>query len=246
MNSPKLLTRIPRPKLILFPAVPGERGQKGVVGEVGRRGRRGTKGNIGETGRRGRRGLQGEIGLHGEAGPQGDVGKAGAKGLQGRVGKAGAKGLVGPKGDTGPAPRHKWKGSKLSFENPDGSFGPAVNLKGDTGGRGMSRGVNQSFETIELVGTMLEFKKAGALGADVSVDLASISTGDEVLAQRVDDESGGTVLYIGEAAPGSIDSATVWRIKRITFTGQDSVTEWAGGTAAFDKIWDDHLTETYS
>ena len=33
----------------------------------------------------------------------------------------------------GPAPAHIWEGTKLKFENPDGTFGPAVELKGTDG-----------------------------------------------------------------------------------------------------------------
>ena len=42
----------------------------------------------------------------------------------------GAKGDTGPKGDT---PEHTWSGTSLSFENPDGSTGIAVDLKGERG-----------------------------------------------------------------------------------------------------------------
>lgn len=37
------------------------------------------------------------------------------------------------KGDKGDKPRHKWTGTSLSFENPDGSWGSPVNLKGEEG-----------------------------------------------------------------------------------------------------------------
>jgi hypothetical protein len=30
-------------------------------------------------------------------------------------------------------PKHKWKGTKLSFEKPDGTFGKSVDLKGNGG-----------------------------------------------------------------------------------------------------------------
>lgn len=37
----------------------------------------------------------------------------------------------------GPAPAHEWSGTRLRFENPDGTFGDAVNLRGPRG-----RGIN--------------------------------------------------------------------------------------------------------
>lgn len=39
-------------------------------------------------------------------------------------------------GEKGDAPAHVWDGTTLSFENPDGTIGAAVNLKGDTGNKG--------------------------------------------------------------------------------------------------------------
>lgn len=41
--------------------------------------------------------------------------------------------LTGPKGDK---PAHEWNGTSLSFENPDGSMGESVNLKGQKGDKG--------------------------------------------------------------------------------------------------------------
>src|SRR5690606_20463375 len=41
--------------------------------------------------------------------------------------------LTGPKGDK---PAHEWSGTSLSFENPDGSMGESVNLKGQKGDKG--------------------------------------------------------------------------------------------------------------
>lgn len=56
-----------------------------------------------------------------------------------------------------------------------------------------------------------------------------------------------SLIYRGEAAVGSATSASVWRIRRLTLAADDDVTEeWAGGTAEFDKIWDDRASLTYS
>ena len=45
----------------------------------------------------------------------------------------GPEGPPGPKGDK---PGHVWEGTSLSFEQPDGSFGPFVDLKGAQGPKG--------------------------------------------------------------------------------------------------------------
>ena len=227
----------------------------------GRRGRRGARGAQGEPGIPGERGPKGERGGIGEWGEKGEPGKDGApgergkrgyKGVQGRAGEVGPVGPPGPKGDTGPTPDHEWQGNALRFRKPSGAWGKLVNLQGPAGGRGASgKGANTQFAAIQLNGNNLEFLKQGAMGSDIVVDLSPIATGEEVLAQRIDEESGGNLLYIGEAQPGTADSAAAWRIKRITFTDDvdgdtDSVTEWADGAATYDQIWNDHLSLTYS
>ena len=56
----------------------------------------------------------------------------------------------------------------------------------------------------------------------------------------------GSTTYIGEAEPGSLTSASLWRIKRIVETGPDSEITWADGDSNFDNIWDDRLSLGYS
>ena len=55
-----------------------------------------------------------------------------------------------------------------------------------------------------------------------------------------------SLIYIGEAAPGTAESAAEWRIKRLTIAGDDDVTEeWAGGTGTFDKAWSNRAGYSY-
>ena len=68
-------------------------------------------------------------------------------------------------------------------------------------------------------------------------------------AQRLDDTAGGTVLYFGQASAGSLESAAVWQIQRITFPtpGEDDcVTVWADGNLKYDNVWANRLTLSYS
>lgn len=44
-------------------------------------------------------------------------------------------GQQGDKGDTGPMPKHDWSGTALRFQNPDGTWGNRVDLKGNPGNR---------------------------------------------------------------------------------------------------------------
>jgi len=50
--------------------------------------------------------------------------------IKGPKGDQGPQGEQGPKGDK---PAHEWQGTSLRFENPDGSWGQFVNLKGQDG-----------------------------------------------------------------------------------------------------------------
>ena len=81
----------------------------------------------------GMKGDKGDKGETGERGPAGVDGKDGAPGIQGPKGDTGA---TGPQGPQGTAPEHKWAGTKLAFQNPDGSWADPVNLIGAQGVQG--------------------------------------------------------------------------------------------------------------
>lgn len=64
---------------------------------------------------------------------------------------------------------------------------------------------------------------------------------------RRTDFVGDDVVYRGEASVGSTESSSVWRIRKLTIAEDGDVAEtWAGGTANFDKIWNDRASEVYS
>lgn len=55
-----------------------------------------------------------------------------------------------------------------------------------------------------------------------------------------------SLIYRGEAAPGSEESSPVWRIRRLTISVDDDVTEeWADGDANFDNVWADRIALNY-
>lgn len=66
--------------------------------------------------------------------------------------------------------------------------------------------------------------------------------------EKRENNANGQPLYIGQAQPGTLTSATGWRIQKYTYDANFALTdvEWAEGTNAFDKIWDDRATYTYS
>lgn len=204
----------------------GRRGRRGTRGDVGEVGTDGPTGETGASGKRGATGAPGSHGKHGDDGIQGKRGIQGVTGLTGRAGELGRAGLKGDKGDqgdqgeVGPRPRHKWEGTRLSFEQPDGSFGRSVNLLGPGGGRGASgRGssANPGFSSIALVGTDLVFTrdKAGPLGPDITVDLSGLNTG------------------------GGFAGLGVWRYLTSTGTGP------ASGRLNFNNVDPELATELY-
>lgn len=67
-----------------------------------------------------------------------------------------------------------------------------------------------------------------------------------VYAKRVDfvDDA---LVYRGEAAVGSLESAPAWRIRRIIIEPDGGTKEeWADGNALFNKIWSDRAGFVYS
>lgn len=60
------------------------------------------------------------------------------------------------------------------------------------------------------------------------------------------DQVSSTVIYRGEAAAASAESAAVWRIQKFTISGDDVTVLWADGVSTFTKIWNNRLTYTYS
>ena len=74
-------------------------------------------------------------------GAKGDKGERGDKGDKGERGEAGQNGLNGATGQTGLKPKHRWAGTKLQFELPDGSWGTLVDLRGQDGTNG-TNGIN--------------------------------------------------------------------------------------------------------
>lgn len=118
---------------------PGEKGDKGDPGPRGEKGAKGDQGIQGEQGEKGDKGDQGEQGLQGEKGEKGDPGEQGLQGEKGEKGDKGDPGEPGPqgeKGEKGDKPQHQWVGTQLQFENPDGSWGNLVDLKGEKGDKG--------------------------------------------------------------------------------------------------------------
>lgn len=131
----------------------GPQGPKGDTGATGPKGNTGATGATGATGPAPSHGWSGTSlrfmnpngtwgsyvnlkGATGATGPQGPEGPVGPTGPQGPKGNTGATGSQGPQGVQGPSPTYQWSGTSLRIQNPNGTWGSYVNLKGATGATG--------------------------------------------------------------------------------------------------------------
>jgi len=69
---------------------------------------------------------------------------------------------------------------------------------------------------------------------------------DTIMYSKRVDFNGDTLLYKGEALPGTLDSAPNWRISKVEILSDgDVITTWASGSADFSFIWDNRAGYTY-
>lgn len=190
-----------------------------------------------------------------QPGPRGEAGSPGRDGRDGAPGRDGADGLP---------PAHEWQGTKLRFKQPDGQWGKAVDLKGAPGEPGKDRKtiivrgggasvapVTPGKDGIDLTG--LIGMQGGQLVSLSAQQFAAYITGALDMSSnysRRSDFVGDTIIYRGEAAPGTPEDSPAWRIKRIEFTlstdgNQDVIEKWAGGTDALTHAWIDRAALTY-
>lgn len=91
----------------------------------------------------------------------------------------------------------------------------------------------------EGVTQLLELYEQGPPG------VSGVAEEDAMYAERIDFISD-LELYKGEAAVGTLETASMWRIRKIVINAQGDVTKtWASGTANFDKLWIDRAALTY-
>lgn len=60
------------------------------------------------------------------------------------------------------------------------------------------------------------------------------------------DQYSDTVFYFGYAPIGSITSAAVWKITRLTISGTLVKTEYASSVSTYTQIWDNRTSLSYS
>ena len=247
----------------------GPKGDKGDRGEKGDKGDRGDSGPIGKTGKSGPAGPaglvgpQGEQGIRGEKGPKGDRGETGPAGERGEKGETGADGKPGIQGPEGPPGKDANEPDigpiterlEKNFNDYRNQINKSLSSLGGGGSYKLLDNADVEMKQLSEVtenGILIYNVAKGkfvvsdieevilALGLDLGVGTSQQYT------RLVDTE--GLDTYIGEALPGSNESTTVWRIKRVTETadGEDITILWASGSADFDKVWDDRATYLYS
>jgi len=154
----------------------------------------------------------------GTQGPQGEPGAAGPAGATGAQGDQGPQGAKGDTGDQGPQGAQGPAG-------PAGAQGPAGAgvPTGGAAGQVLAKASNGNYDTV-----WIDMEAAMETPRTKRVDVISDS-----------------LMYVGEAEPGTLESAAAWRIKKIAGS-EDLVITWADGNNNYDNIWDNRLSLTYS
>lgn len=60
------------------------------------------------------------------------------------------------------------------------------------------------------------------------------------------DEADASTTYFGFASPGSANASAVWRIKRMSVSGNVTTIEFADGNTNFDNVWNNRASLSYS
>lgn len=72
-----------------------------------------------------------------------------------------------------------------------------------------------------------------------------ILTKDFAWAHRIDEVSD-FLVYEGYAEAGTLNSAALWAIRKISKNDTITSTTWADGNINYDNVWDDRATLDYS
>lgn len=119
-------------------------------------------------------------------------------------------------------------------------------LVDDTGVQ--SEGVNKVATYVWDTNTLSWIKSTGGGGGGGGGSVTQGSTpwvvDDQQLTLRFDN-SAAPLLYLGQAAPGSSESASVWRIQLIDTTSGVAM-KWAGGAATYTNAWSNRASLSYS
>lgn len=237
----------------------GSQGPKGVSGPKGDRGLpgpRGEKGDKGDRGEPGSQGLKGDKGDPGEKGDKGDTGPQGPKGDQGERGPEGPPGPPGPQGtEKNIADLEK---QFEQYRKLDQTYKSRLNAQLSTLGGGGSTKILQMDDVVfdkpsQLANNdflVFDYTQQKFVANNLVTIINTIRAELEMQYDRLVDEQvvgADTITYVGEAAPGGQVAVAEWRIKRITeYANGYLEIIWANDSEAFDKVWNDRATYTYT
>jgi hypothetical protein len=130
------------------------------------------------------------------------------------------------------AKRQDWAGEVFRYDTPtDGvSFNIAV--------------ANRVWDPLLLMWVNMTQPGGGGGGGSVTQGSVPWSVDDYQLAMQFD-ASASPILYLGQAVPGSLTSAAVWRIQRFDVTS-GVIVKWAAGVSTFSQVWDNRAALAYS
>lgn len=239
--------------------IQGEHGEQGITGRNGNPGEsiKGDTGNTGAQGAQGEPGLDGAAGMLGEQGPQGIPGKtiqgpAGLAGesIKGDRGEAGEQGDTGPAGKDGAEPDIKTPMKKVTddFNRWRANINKSLTSLGgggsykvlDNADVQMSQPSEMATNDILIWDDAInKFKKLALTTVinDIRLEL-------EVKFDKLVDVDG-EHTYIGEATPGTVVTAALWRIRRLKEVGDDLEIRWAGGSESLTNVWNNRASFTY-
>ena len=255
----------------------GVQGEKGEKGEKGDKGDKGDQGERGLQGIQGEKGDKGDPGRDGERGPQGEQGERGLQGEQGTQGPQGKRGDIGPTGPQGERGERGDKGDKgedadieVPVKKMETEFGKltqqmiqhvnrsltSIAMSAGGGGSGGGGSVNILDNDDVVFARPSEVLQDSVLVFDTTVNkfravpiidlINNIKLELEVKYTKLIDQEG-TISYIGEALPGTANSAASWRIFRLDESNDpDLQIMWASGNAEFIHTWDDRATYNYT
>ena len=85
-------------------------------------------------------------------------------------------------------------------------------------------------------------------GTSPWVVTGTVTTTSINLALRAEYDGNSLLIYFADAAPGSLTSAPVWRIRKLTYDGNGNFVSmtWPSASTASTFIWDNRSTYSYS
>lgn len=86
-----------------------------------------------------------------------------------------------------------------------------------------------------------------ATAANQALEIAQLTRIDAIYTVAVAYDVDDNPIYLGKAAQGSSKASAVWQIKKLTFSGANVTDiQYANGSTAFNQIWNDRASFSYS